>query len=858
MAALERYHMIHRHLASPATESRRAVSASVATVAVGVMALAASACIHPPAAAAVPIGITGYAGDQGVSCNSCHGGGAPPEVRLEGPRHTVTAAAEMFRFTVSSRSEQQTVAGFDIAADAGIFEAISGEGAKAEFGELTHAAPKANVSAEASWQFLWRAPRVPGLYTLYASGLSANDRRDRPGDGSAQTSFVVEVAPGPCTGDCNRDGKITVDELVRGVNIFLALAPAGDCPLFDSDGDGRMSIAELTAAVANSLLGCGHELRATPTASSSPTRTPLPTRATPGTPVVCVSRPGDGTEHEWRTYGGSHSRTFYNPEETRITRRNVGTLRPKWRYRTGAIITASPVVAYVDVPGEGRVKVVFVSSWDGNFYALRAANGTRLWHYAMKPHPGGSFPYAGSAEVAEAAGELRVFVAGGMTLYALNAATGELRWAFDAGTGCSDCGPTIERNEIESSPAVIDGMVLFGMDVNDNTPGKGGTYAVDAADGTLVWYFDLETGSTCRPNADDEIRAFDGFQDAALLGLADDFFATRPGCDFDRTPTACGNVWSSFAVDPARRSLYIASSNCDTDEDPSTPEPFPPMPPYDAAIFSLDFDGNPDWVWRPRDIDNADFAFGAVPNLFATEIAGTTREVVGIGNKDGTYYVLDRDGVNRLTGRIEPYWQTRVVPGGAIGGIIGTPAVGEGKIMFSTAIGWDISRAQKPAAFGLRATDGEILWSNAAADPSYAAASAIPGVVFMGSLFSMRMYAYDSDSGERLFVSRFLGGPLASSAAVVDGEVFIGTGVGQRSTNPDSLAHIQSLVPSDVTAFCLADACDCPEELCDDNNPCTFDFHSDSGCESEDLPDGVRCRLDEMDGTCAAGTCIAS
>ncbi len=61
--------------------------------------------------------------------------------------------------------------------------------------------------------------------------------------------------------------------------------------------------------------------------------------------------------------------------------------------------------------------------------------------------------------------------------------------------------------------------------------------------------------------------------------------------------------------------------------------------------------------------------------------------MVGVGVKDGTYYLLDRDGVNESTGVVEPYWQTKVVPGGAIGGIIASAAVGEGKVLFSTAIG---------------------------------------------------------------------------------------------------------------------------------------------------------------------------
>ena len=67
--------------------------------------------------------------------------------------------------------------------------------------------------------------------------------------------------------------------------------------------------------------------------------------------------------------------------------------------------------------------------------------------------------------------------------------------------------------------------------------------AVDARDGTLVWYFDVVTGATCRPDPGDDLRRFDGYHDAAELGLPDDFFTTREGCDFDRFGVRCGSVW---------------------------------------------------------------------------------------------------------------------------------------------------------------------------------------------------------------------------------------------------------------------------------------------------------------------------
>ncbi len=569
-------------------------------------------------------------------------------------------------------------------------------------------------------------------------------------------------------------------------------------------------------------------------------------------------RPGETLAAGWPTYGFSQERTFFNPMENHITPENVGSLRFKWRYRTGAIVTASPTVAYVDVPGEGRIKVVYVASWDGNFYALRAENGSRLWSYRMKPHPGSSYPQAASAEVATVAGEQRVYVAGGMTVYCFQAATGELRWEFDAGTGCTTCGLREERNEIESSPTVADGLVYFGMDVNDTWPGKGGAFAVDAVDGRLVWYFDLETGATCRPFPSDIVRRFDGYHTAEELGLPPDFFATRPGCNFDRSWTTCGNIWSSFAVDRKRRLIFTASSNCDTDDDPETPEPRPPMPQFDEALFALTFDGKPVWSWRPREVDNFDLAFGGVPNLFEVVIGGVKREVVGVGNKDGTYYLLDRDGINEITGRIEPYWQARVVPGGPIGGIIASASVGEGRIFFSTAIGASLGAPQLPAAWALEAANGAVAWSNPDATPSFAPTTATPGVVFMGSLVG-DLVAYHAQTGEALFRAR-MDGPVASGAAILEGEVFVGAGVGARDQppGPGNRAYQQSLVPSRISALCLSDAPDCPSSLCDDGDVCTYDFHGANGCQSEPAPDGIPCKVSETaDGVCREGVCVA-
>ena len=67
------------------------------------------------------------------------------------------------------------------------------------------------------------------------------------------TATVVGQA---CTGDCNGDGAVAVNEVVLGVNVALGLQPASACSAFDANRDGSVAINEVIAAVSNLLAGC--------------------------------------------------------------------------------------------------------------------------------------------------------------------------------------------------------------------------------------------------------------------------------------------------------------------------------------------------------------------------------------------------------------------------------------------------------------------------------------------------------------------------------------------------------------------------------------------------------------------------
>ncbi len=61
---------------------------------------------------------------------------------------------------------------------------------------------------------------------------------------------------GPCVGDCDRNGVIVINELIRSVSIALGVTDLGQCALADRDADGQVEIAELIAAVNAALSGC--------------------------------------------------------------------------------------------------------------------------------------------------------------------------------------------------------------------------------------------------------------------------------------------------------------------------------------------------------------------------------------------------------------------------------------------------------------------------------------------------------------------------------------------------------------------------------------------------------------------------
>src|SRR5690349_18026266 len=77
------------------------------------------------------------------------------------------------------------------------------------------------------------------------------------------------LAASICAGDCNHDDRVTIDELVTGVNVALDTAPLDRCPGIDRGGDARVTVDDLIAAVSNAVQGCSARANRAPHASES-------------------------------------------------------------------------------------------------------------------------------------------------------------------------------------------------------------------------------------------------------------------------------------------------------------------------------------------------------------------------------------------------------------------------------------------------------------------------------------------------------------------------------------------------------------------------------------------------------------
>jgi polyvinyl alcohol dehydrogenase (cytochrome) len=459
-----------------------------------------------------------------------------------------------------------------------------------------------------------------------------------------------------------------------------------------------------------------------------------PTTATSSSagPRPCAS-PGVLTlnaDTNWNGWGVSAANNRFQPKPG-LTAAQVPNLKLKWAFGFEGDTAAATQPTIV---GDR----VFIGSNAGRVYAIGLRDGCVQWSFkadggvraavTIVPALGGG----ASAIVADMRG----------IVYSLDAATGEVRWKRKVDDH--------RAVRISGTPVFRDGRLFVPVSSIEEGTGAGANYecctfrgsvvALDAASGEVIWKTYM-IADTPKPTTKNKA----GTQLWGPSGAA---------------------VWSSPTVDTRANVIYVGTGDAYTQ----------PAAPTTDAIVALDLAtgvikwsvqllegdawnmacGTPDSTNCPEN-EGPDADFGQPP-ILATLPGG--KRILAVGQKSAVVYGLDPDDRGRIV------WKTKIGRGGMLGGAEwGSASDGTKVYVPLSDLGFQYvdgrRRGLDPTAggglFAIRLADGQHVWSTKPAacmepcSPAQSApASAMPGVVFSGSLDG-HLRAYDTSDGKILW-----------------------------------------------------------------------------------------------------------
>lgn len=194
-----------------------------------------------------------------------------------------------------------------------------------------------------------------------------------------------------------------------------------------------------------------------------------------------------------------------------------------------------------------------------------------------------------------------------------------------------------------SAPLYVNGRLYLGIGEGENPSLFSFVFCVDAASGDVVWVFCTNQFVAGVDNLPNHIPA------RALRGDPPAMFTVQQG-----EPITLGcSVWGNIAYDETLDRLYCPTGN-------GVPDAYLPTAGYSNGVLALDastgafaafMQAPPESNYRASDFD---VDIGASPVLFNL---ADGRRVVGIGSKNGSFFVLDADTLAIVTQRqLLPYF----------------------------------------------------------------------------------------------------------------------------------------------------------------------------------------------------------
>ena len=380
----------------------------------------------------------------------------------------------------------------------------------------------------------------------------------------------------------------------------------------------------------------------------------------------------------------------------------AGSLQRAWTFNSPhGDFTGTPVVAGGTLVAGSNL---------GSVYALDAATGRLRWTRELGGQINGS-----AAIDLRAPGGPTAFVpvarTGAPRLVALSLRTGAVRWSSVLSHQA--------WSYVFGSPVYWRRTVYIGTSGpnNDEATARGSVVALDETTGHLRWRT----------------------------------FTVPPGHDG-------GAVWSSPAIDSSTGRLYVGTGNAYHPPAASTTDSMLVLSAANGRLLRHFQATNSDVFQVDTPAGGPDYDFGDSPNLIAGP-AG--RRLVGEGQKSGTYWALDRTSM-------QPVWHTNAGPGSPLDGGVNSTAYDGRRIYGSDAIDSQVFALSR---------GGTMLWNSLDAGPLHFSPVAYGNGVLYSADPGGFLTARNPATGAVL-AKLPLGGPMFGGISISGRAVYVATGTG--------------------------------------------------------------------------------
>ncbi len=496
----------------------------------------------------------------------------------------------------------------------------------------------------------------------------------------------------------------------------------------------------------------------------------------------CAAAPADMLNGPvWNGFGGNVNNTrFQSPDMAGVTPASVPRLKLKWAFGFPGVSASGSQVAIAG-------KLALVGSRNGVVYALDAKSGCIVW--AFEADAGvRSTPVVGRV-AAQGQTTSVYFGDANAQVYALDIATGKLRWKMRVDTHPSAMitGAVaftgnrvyVPVASIEEGDAVIPTYECCTF--------RGSVSALDAATGKVIW-----KTYTIADVPQKTTKSSNGTQ---LWG-----------------PSG-GGVWSTPVVDASSNRMYVSVGDNYSQPATATSDAIMALA-MDTGKILWTMQATPGDAWNTGCIEAADspghvhcpaspgpdYDFASAP-VMATTRDG--RKVLLAGQKSGMLYALRPD-----TGAF--LWKTQVGDGGTLGGIEWGFAVDSQRAYVALSNAAEKKAGEAGGIAAVDIADGKIKWRTPPSGDTCrgragcntgqpAAVSAIAGMVFSASLDG-HLRGYEAETGQVIFDSdtakefptingvKASGGSMnGPGSTIANGMLYVSSGYGSLGYMPGNV-----------------------------------------------------------------------